>query len=326
MMPEPHIVLADNIQYKLRFTYRQMDQLNGPDPKKKQEVFDWVVNTVSQFISRRDPTFRADQMGTVLILQVDNKGYQDSQMLQDSLAIEHNKGKIVRVHRRPFTVEEFKPEPNPCPSASGGANEVVPATSSTADDDDVVITNDDNADVSLPTCTPQSSVPDHDGHPRRSLSLSRKNLPKINATKQPEAVKPIVQKVSSSNPPCKPILQNILQGKQQEKPVQQVSVAKPREQEIHGTASCSSSQSQSSILDVMDDSSDSDVSTIDPNSYMFYEHTEDADDDQTLDDIPHVMDPVVERFMEMEKARKETKSWGMWQKENLRGSKSEEDD
>ena len=98
MMPEPHIVLADNIHYELHFTHRQIDHLNGNDPRKKQEVFDWVIKTVSKYVSCRDPTFYTDQMGTVLILQVDDKGYQDLQMLQDSLAIEHNKWKIIKIH------------------------------------------------------------------------------------------------------------------------------------------------------------------------------------------------------------------------------------
>lgn len=52
------------------------------------------------------------------------------------------------------------------------------------------------------------------------------------------------------------------------------------------------------------DDSDSDSSAMDSNSYMFYENTKQETDDEILDDIPHVMDPVVEKFIKMEKAKK----------------------
>ena len=75
LMPKPHIVIVDNVHYRLHFTYRQMDNLNSDDTSKKQEVFSWVVERLSEFIGARDPSFRRDQMGTILILQVNEEGY-----------------------------------------------------------------------------------------------------------------------------------------------------------------------------------------------------------------------------------------------------------
>ena len=182
-MPTPHIILTDKFSCKLFFMYLQMYYLNNRDRDKKQEVFSWVYNCVHEIASKRYHDMDLSDIGQIMILQVDDQGYQDTQMSKETLAIEHKKGEIVMVHRQPFSTEK------PMKSSTKKSSNTTPATSAMIendDDDEVVITNDDNADVSLPCCPiPEKLarfVTDHP-YPSKNLSLSKKKLPNISAPK-----------------------------------------------------------------------------------------------------------------------------------------------
>ena len=247
-----------------------MDYLNGTNQDKKQEVFDWVVDRLSDFVGKKDPNFRWEQLGPIMILQVDQEGFRNTQMSQDSLSIEHDKGQIVNIHKQPFRVNE-QPSKSECLK-----------TQMNEEDDDVMITNDDNADISLPTNTTAESY-DH-AYAKKRLSLSKKNLPAIRAVKVEQK-----QEHIPANVILKPIVNAI------PKKSAKSGVKKPAPKPDSQQPSSSSLSSQGSILNLMDSDSDNT-----PDDYYDNdnEDEEETSEDDTLQDIPHTIDPVIAKFAE----------------------------
>ena len=57
--------------------------------QKKKQVFSRVVDQICEFVGANDPTFKCENMGHILILQVDDANFQDSQMSQEAISIVH---------------------------------------------------------------------------------------------------------------------------------------------------------------------------------------------------------------------------------------------
>ena len=276
-MPKPHIVIVDNVHYRMHFTYHQIDYLNGKNSEKKQEVFAWVVNRLAEFIGARDPNFQQENMGTILILQVNEEGYQDTQMSQDSMAIEHQRGRVLAVHRQPFTEKKKSVQ---CEVPATSCEEVVD------DSEDVIITNDDNTDVSLPPYSLEDSSSQEADHSytRRRLSLKKK---------------PALPAPLPTMPSSKTISKNAVPKKKEEIQVNDSS-----------SALCSATSSQQSLFDVVD--SNSDASTMDTTQSSYYDTQEfdNTEEEDKLDDIPHVMDPTIAQFAQMSQSDSGNKGIG----------------
>ena len=243
-----------------------MDYLKSNDLAKKQEVFSWVVERLSEFRGAHDPTFRRDQMDTILILQVNEDGYQDTQISQDSMSIEHKKGHVVAVHRQPFSSEKQKLkqcEESQCSPPKVGSEEII------EESQDVVITNDDNADVSLPHYSPDEATSQKSDHSYTRRSFSLKKLPSIPAS---------LLSVRSRSA----INRNMVLKKKEEYMLQNDSAA-----------SSSGNSSQKSLFEPSDSESDASTITAEEDTYYKSSAFDIVSEDDRLDDIPHVMDPHI---------------------------------
>ena len=249
MIPDPFIVISDHVQYKVRLTYRQWDYLTGNDEGRKQQVFSWIHEQISQFRAKNEPQFDASKMGDFMLLRADQSGYQNTQMSQESLHIEQRDGCVIRITDHAF---------------SGGKCE-RPSNASTQEsslgtqDEDVMITNDDNADVSLPFY--ERNV-DH--------TYSSAAAQKLNPTKSSASTsKPVSSKTGGSKKTGKQILPKT----QTKKPMKQLS-----------------------ILNMLQNADEEEETEPNPDDDDYDETEDNMLESDELDDIPHTMDPIIERF------------------------------
>ena len=133
------------------------------------------------------------------------------------------------------------------------------STLSTQDDDDVMITNDDNADVSLPFY--ERNV-DH--------SYSSASTPKLTVAKSSASTsKPVSSKTGGSKKTGKQILPKT----QTKKPMKQLS-----------------------ILNMLQNADAEEETEPNPDDDDYDETEDNILESDELDDIPHTMDPIIERF------------------------------
>ena len=110
MMPDPWVIMVDDIQYKIYITYRQFDTLNTNDEQAKKRVFQEIYNRICEFRSKAKPPFVLPRQESMIMVQADDQGYQNTQMSQDSFAItQSNYGEEVEVVSQAFSQEKVKP-------------------------------------------------------------------------------------------------------------------------------------------------------------------------------------------------------------------------
>ena len=246
MIPDPFIAISDHVQYKVRLTYRQWDYLTGKDEERKQQVFTWLHDLLSQFRAKNEPNFDASKMGDFMLLRADESGYQDTQMSQESLHIEQRDGCVIKITDKAFSAKSVKNEPM---SQNQDDDD--------DDDDDVLITNDDNTDVSLPF---------YENNFDHSYSA-----PKPKEMKKPtEAEDKNSQKTGAAKKSGKQFPVRGRKLPHDTKPTKQLS-----------------------ILSMLERYEEEEETCLDED---YNEELENFMESEELDDIPHTLDPIIERF------------------------------
>ena len=103
MMPDPFHVIVDNIQYKIHVSYGEYKDMVLGKFSAKGRAFHHICSRICEFRGKNKPNFQVLKKKSLLLVQANAQGFQDTQMSQDSLLItQDNYDQSVEVTQQPF--------------------------------------------------------------------------------------------------------------------------------------------------------------------------------------------------------------------------------
>ena len=103
MMPDPFHVVVDDIQYKIDVSYGEYENMVSGKFGAKKRAFQHICSRICEFRGKNKPNFQVLKKESLLLVQANAQGFQDTQMSQDSLLItQDNYDQSVKVTQQPF--------------------------------------------------------------------------------------------------------------------------------------------------------------------------------------------------------------------------------
>ena len=152
MMPEPFVICVGDIQYKIYLTYREFDKMKGGDEREKKKVFQHIYNRICEFRAKQKANFQVPESESMVMVQTDKAGYQNTQMSQDSMVIsQSNYGEEVEIKTNAFSQDNKKKAPvkrKPSATYSASSSSMLTSFSTSQEVSDSMITSTGNSQAS----------------------------------------------------------------------------------------------------------------------------------------------------------------------------------
>ena len=103
-MPDLFHVIVDDITYKIYVTYGEYQDMVSGKYGAKERAFQHIYRRICEFRGKNKPNFQVPKKESLLLVQANAQGFQDTQMSQDSLLItQDNYGENVEVTQQLFS-------------------------------------------------------------------------------------------------------------------------------------------------------------------------------------------------------------------------------